>query len=203
MENDVIVLAERCAKCEKEPEPGSFYCMAHGGAIQKTKEKKARLYDLNKTEYLRKLSDRAIEMEASPEFVSVKSELGILRVVLERVLEQCDSHEKLVLRQGEITNLIDKIARLALQLKDTEKELGLLLSREQTKEIAGELLKVLLVATEQLKQKIESTKLTLRADMSDDLFAKLDSMLSPDLFFNFMEKVADDFGRILHSQDRN
>ena len=179
----------RCARCENPATEGSYFCTKHGGPVVQSK---SRMYDLNKTEYLKSLAIRAKEIENNPEFTSVKTELGILRIILERLLTRCADDDQLLLRQGEVINLVDKIEKLTKTVREAEKELGLLLTREQARELAGKLLSVITDATNTLKNKIEDSKNTLRPLVSNP--SMLDSLLGQELFMSFMEEIADNFG---------
>jgi len=187
----------RCATCEEEAIEGSYYCQKHGGFVEIQKKNRAAIYNFNKTKYMKELAARSKEMKASPEFTSVKEELGILRVVLERLLDRIESDDELLLRQGEIMGLIDKIEKLTKTVREAEKELGVLLSRDQMKEVVGLLVKTIEDCTSKLDNKFQATKLSIRGFTKDDVYKQIDALFSDTFLLEFKENVADRFGEAI------
>jgi len=96
------------------------------------------LYRISNTE----IADRMNDMRRNPQSYTLEHELALVRVLLETVLQQCDSAATLVVRSGHLLELTSQVERLlGANIKLAEKTNNLL-SIEQVTEIAQSLIDI-------------------------------------------------------------
>lgn len=196
-------------QCEFRAEPGRKYCRLHGGSANTgslLKSAKQTFYELDETEYLKKFSARANMMGYSHDSRSLRSEIGILRATLERLLKNIEDDEGLQFRSGELIALSGKIESLEKTSLMLEKELGQLMSLEEAKQLAGELLEVLFRELDALKEKedlrIERGKALIeRLILEDEIKSDLLTFIEPLGIERALEKIADAFGDIVSGKN--
>jgi hypothetical protein len=194
-------------QCEFRAEEGKRYCRLHGGGSAIISSgKQGTYYDLDETEYLRKFSDRVNMLGFSHQSRSLRSEVGILRATLERLLKTVEDDEGLQFRSGELIALTAKIESLEKTSLVLEKELGQLMSLEEAKQIAGELLEVLFKELDALKDReadrIEQGKqLIERILIPDEIRADLLGFMEPLGIQRSLENIADAFGDIVSGKN--
>lgn len=114
------------SQCMYKRVPGCTYCIRHGGYVQVEKNKKAELKNYRLTHYQARVGD----LSNHPEIKNLREEIGILRMVLESVLNQCENANKLLLFTDKITNLTDKIEKLVRSCQHMEEKNNNLLDRK-------------------------------------------------------------------------
>lgn len=125
------------------------------------------IYDWAKTEYLRSLATRIEDFKDTRTF-NLREEIGILRVILERLLASVEDDPTLLLRSSEIQQTILTIERLLKTTHEMERQSGTLLTREEVREIATTLLTILVETLESLAQKEKKRFQALQALASPD-----------------------------------
>jgi hypothetical protein len=113
-------------QCMYRHVPGSQYCPRHGGGVQLNKNKEAALKNYKLTQY----QARVGELSTNPEIKNLREEIGILRMTLENILNQCETANKLLLYTDKITNLTDKIEKLVRSCQHMEEKNNNLLDRK-------------------------------------------------------------------------
>lgn len=96
------------------------------------------LYRISNTD----VADRMNDMRKNPQSYTLEHELALVRVLLETVLQQCDSAATLIVRSGHLLELTSQVERLlGANIKLAEKTNNLL-SIEQVTEIAQSLIDI-------------------------------------------------------------
>jgi hypothetical protein len=132
--------------CKYKPVAGGVYCVYHGGRGQLAalSERQQSIYDFQKTQYLRQVEQKINAIERNPRSQSMRDEIGILRVMLQEILDSCTDEALLVLRAGEITNLTVSIEKLMKTSFTMDKEMKELMTKDDAKALAQKLLNVLI-----------------------------------------------------------
>ena len=111
---------------------GSNHCIVHGGSVGKRKN------------YILKLFKRRIEDKAqSPDVKSLRDEIGILRLLLETIINSCNSDTELILQVGPIGDLVSKIERTVACCHKLESSMGKLLDKASILQFAGSIITIL------------------------------------------------------------
>lgn len=193
-------------QCEFRAEPGGKYCRLHAPLPAKLGRHNTSLYDLDETEYLKSFSDRINMLGYTPQTRSLRSEVGILRATLERLLNAIEDDAGLHFHSGEIIALSARIESLEKTSLALEKELGQLMSLDEAKQLAGELLEVLFKELDNLKEKetlrsADAKDLIDRLIIPEELKQDLIALTGPLGLKESLENIADAFGDIVSGKD--
>jgi len=104
--------------------PGK-YCQRHGGHLTaaKNKQEKVRNYNLTKWRI------RVNQFADNPEIKSLREEIGIIRMMIETVLEMCKDESDLLLWAGKLQTLIFQAQKLVESCHKLEERTGVLLDK--------------------------------------------------------------------------
>lgn len=129
-------------KCSYLPIEGSIYCQYHGGRRRAdlATAKRESIYDWTQTKYLQSIEQG---IHRSSRSTSLKEELGMVRILLQTLIETFEDKNAAFLKSGEILALVSKIESIAKTTHTIDKELGELVSRDEAKEIGSKMLQVL------------------------------------------------------------
>lgn len=124
---------ERCNKWQGNHEcihkriPGSLYCALHGGAsiipgnIERSKRK-----------YLGAQWQAQIgEFASDPEIKSLRQEIGITRLLLDKLLQRCQTDSDLLLRSSTMLEMIRTVERLVVSCHGIDAKIGVTLDKNQ------------------------------------------------------------------------
>lgn len=118
---------------------GPMYCPRHGGTTQKTQESTQNIRMYLAARWQEKIGQQAYH----PKYKSLREEMGILRMTLERRLDACSDDQSLLLYSGQITELVREIGKLAKVAHVIEKDMGHLLDKTQAEAWVQELLGII------------------------------------------------------------
>ena len=125
-------------QCPYLAEPDEIYCSRHIPALA-SRAKKTELRNYYLTKFRAKLEQKV----ASPRIKTLTEEVGILRMVLQEVLEGCQSDFDLVLYSSKITEIVTCIrATLDVSMKIEEKA-NLTLDKSQVSIVAGRIIGII------------------------------------------------------------
>jgi hypothetical protein len=126
-------------QCIYESVAGGTVCLAHGGVlIQKAQERQVvRQYQL------RLFQSRLNEKADSPGLKTLRDEIGILRIVLEELLNKCELPVDIIIHAGRIESLALKIEKLVSSCHAIEKSSGKLLDKSAILQFASEVVDIL------------------------------------------------------------
>lgn len=114
-------------QCNNKAVDGSRYCLAHGGNKAIEANRKTGLRNLLLTRY-RAAVERLVD---SDHLVSLRDEIGVLRLLLQTKLELCQSETDLALESAPIGDIIVKIEKLVKSCSILEERADLLLTKQQ------------------------------------------------------------------------
>lgn len=106
--------------------PGCKFCIMHGGGKQADENKKSALKNYQLTQY----AERVGALATNPNIKDLREEIGILRMTLETVLNQCDTASKLLAYTDKITNLVEKVNKIVESCQRMEEKNNNLLDRK-------------------------------------------------------------------------
>lgn len=125
-------------QCPYLAEEGDEYCMRHAYHVSK-KVQKASVRNYHLTKFRARLEQKL----ESPKIKTLTEEVGILRLVLEAVLEKVQDDFELILYSSKITELVTSIrSTLEVSMKIEEKA-NLTLDRAQTMVIATKIIDII------------------------------------------------------------
>ena len=126
-------------QCTFKRVDGSRYCIMHGG--QRTIAAN-RVKDLNHYR-LKKYQGRVAELATSPHLRSVDEEIGILRMTLESVFEQCHSSVDLLLYSQKISDLVRDITKCVQVADKLATKSGMLIGRAEAIKIGEKIVDII------------------------------------------------------------
>ena len=98
----------------------------HGGIVSQTLEKKAAVATYRLTKYQARMQ----EFANSSEIKSLREEIGIIRMVLEELINSCDSTNKLIVFTDRISHLVEQLRKLVESCQRLEVQNNDLLDRK-------------------------------------------------------------------------
>jgi len=150
-------------QCNNKAVPGGENCMAHGGNKQVNKVEADSIRNYRLIKWQAKLSSKV----NSPGIKSLRDEIGILRMVLEERLNQCEDASGLMIMSHTISDLVVKIEKLVSSCHKLEGSMGNLLDKQSILQFAAEIITII---TEVLGK--DSDKVSLIADRIIGLIGK-------------------------------
>lgn len=130
--------AHRGQQCPYLAEENDEYCVRHAFHVER-KVEKANIRNYHLTKFRARLEDKI----ASPKVKTLTEEVGILRLVLESVLEKVKDDFELILYSSKITELVTSIrSTLEVSMKIEEKA-NLTLDRGQVMVIASKIIDII------------------------------------------------------------
>lgn len=130
---------ERCISSNKHnPCPykkvnGTDYCVRHGA--NKGLQEKAAAVQRNYR--LTRWKERVGELADNNNLKSLREEVGILRMVLEEMLNKCQDTTDLLLYSSRMCDMVMKIDKLVTSTDKLENRMGLLLSKDSVLHLAS------------------------------------------------------------------
>jgi len=126
-------------QCINKAISDSQFCMAHGGrnAIDKKKNEDLRNYRLTK------FKSRVSELSNSDAVLSLKEEIGILRMMVEERLESCADTAELLLVAGPLSDLMMKVEKVVVSCNRLEMRLGNLLDKGRVLQFAQTVVQII------------------------------------------------------------
>ena len=133
---------------------GSSYCAAHGGnrGFQSKEKQSLKNYRLNK------FADRISEKSSSSDILSLRNEIGILRLLLEEKINRCADESDLVMMSGPLSDLVIKIEKMVSSCNRLDSKLGNYLDRNEILQFSQVIVKIISdnIEDEALLEKISS-----------------------------------------------
>jgi hypothetical protein len=176
--------------------PGSDFCIKHGGGLAKsgqTLPEQRQTYDqyqLDETEYIKKLSGRIDDLGSGASRRSLEKEHGILKMMLERLLNTIEDDTQMLLRTGEASKLIDQIQKLRDSDFKIAKETKELLTKDEAKQLLADIQTVIFSAIENYNASITTAIGRLNGEADDDIKQVMLADLNTD---QIIEQISDGF----------
>lgn len=129
----------RDGQCPWISVPGGEVCIVHGGnkVLKKQEVERTRLYNLAK--YQVQL-DKHVDHDQAK---SLREEIGILRILLEGIMNQCQDQTDLLLYSNKISDLAVKIEKLVSSCHRLEASTGMLLDKHAALKIATQVVGII------------------------------------------------------------
>lgn len=111
----------------------SQYCHMHCGPVQANAEKAKAIRMYRLSQY----RDRVNELADHDKVKSLREEIGILRVMLEELVNSCKTSLDLMLNTNKISDLVVKIEKLVSSCHRLEQSTGMLLDKQSALHLAS------------------------------------------------------------------
>lgn len=126
------------SQCYQISEDENNFCLFHSQlSLEKQIKEETRNYALTR------FKARVDDFADNPKVKNLREEIGIVRLVLEELLNQCSDAEELLIASSKITMLVGQIQRLVESAHRIENQLGLLLDRAAAMQFAEEIIKII------------------------------------------------------------
>jgi len=113
--------------------------MRHGGRHAETQRKEQGLRNYRLTKW----KARVGELAESNGIKSLREEVGILRVIMEEMLNKCEDANDLLLYSTRMADLVMKIEKVVVSCDKMEGKMGMLLHRDSVLQLAGEFVTII------------------------------------------------------------
>jgi hypothetical protein len=125
-------------QCPYKSGEHSSYCSMHGDnkAAEAHRKKLLNMYHLSKWQ------NRVDEFSEHDNVKSLRSEIGIARMVMETILNQCNDKSDLLLYSGRIMEMLTKIQGLIVSCHKLESNLGQLLDKASALNLASQIVTI-------------------------------------------------------------
>lgn len=136
---------ERCQavhadqQCPFKRYPGSEYCGRHGGA----KSQPSEIAEKNRNYMLTKWRARVNALADSPVRKTLNEELGILRMMLEEILNRCENNIDIQIWSSKIVELIREIRTTVISCDKLDRTNSLMLDRSQALVLGSKLIGII------------------------------------------------------------
>jgi hypothetical protein len=132
-------IKRNAGQCRYRAVPGGSTCYLHGGnkTLQSQRNKSLAAYRKSKWQ-------ASIERHATDDDVKgLRSEIGILRVLMEERLSMCNDVTDLLLHSGPISDLVVKIEKLVTSCHKLEGQMGQLLDKQAIIQFASQVIGII------------------------------------------------------------
>lgn len=145
-------------QCMNEVEPGNKFCRLHGG-----RSLEARNYRLSKYKL------RLKEMLESDEILSLREEVGLLRIMIEERMNCVQNARDLILHSSPVADLISRVEKCVVSCNKLESNLGKVLDAKQILDFASDVISIIAeeIQDQDLLSKI-SEKILLRVSKKEE-----------------------------------
>ena len=117
----------------------SNYCPRHGGCKALVAHKVEQVRNYNLTKWRARVNGFA----DNPEIKSLREEIGIIRMLIETVVEKCNDESDLVMYSGRIQQLIQQAQKLVVDCHKLEERTGVLLDKPSILTLADSFVKII------------------------------------------------------------
>lgn len=136
--NGVVSSGHDGGQCPYKSVPGCTFCPMHGGSPQIQKNKVAELKNYRLTQY----GERVSEFANNPEVKNIREEIGIIRMTIEAVLNECTTANKLLIYSEKISGLVSQVNKLVESSQRMEEKNNMLLDRKVVIVIADSIVQI-------------------------------------------------------------
>jgi len=125
-------------QCLLKAMEGGSYCPVHGGVFTEKAQKREQLRNYQLSKYRQRVGDLA----SSPALKNLNEEIGILRMTLENIINQCNSAAELMVASQTISDLVLKIERLVSGCHKLDKDLMGLFGTDDLRKLASDIIEI-------------------------------------------------------------
>lgn len=130
---------ERCissnpnGQCPYVKQNETNYCVRHGA----NKGLQAKQAEVQRNYRLKRWQDRVNDFADNDGIKSLREEVGILRILLEEMMNACKTSMDLLLYSSKMSDLVMKIEKLVTSCDRLENRMGILLSKDSVLHLAS------------------------------------------------------------------
>jgi len=126
-------------QCPNQAMEGVTYCQLHGGppALLKIEKQDGHLYRLAKYQ------ERVLDLAQHPEAKTIRNEIGILRMVLEEIINKCSTPNDLFLYSAKINDTVTRIEKCVIACNRLETANKVLLDKQAAMQLASQIIGVI------------------------------------------------------------
>lgn len=125
--------------CPYLAEEESYYCVRHGGGLSENAIEKEAVRNY----HLTKWQARVHQLADNESIKSLREEVGILRMVLENMLNQCQDEQELLMFSSRAADLVIKIEKLVVSCDRMEGKMGQLLGKDSVLRLAAQYVEII------------------------------------------------------------
>lgn len=118
---------------------GAKYCPRHGGSVDMARNKKKAANQYRLSVWKNRLS----EFTDNDGVKSLRDEIGILRIVLEEMMNKCSDRNDLLIYSSKISELAVKIEKLVMSCDRLEKNMGQMMDRPSALKFASKVVEII------------------------------------------------------------
>lgn len=128
----------KLGQCPYRAAEGNIYCQRHGGnkAIQAKEAENLRTYKLSIWQ------NRKNELADDDKIKSLREEIALARMMVEQIVNKCETDVDLILNSSKIADLLMKIDKLVNSCNAIETKMGMLLDRSSIIHIGSMIVEV-------------------------------------------------------------
>lgn len=137
---------ERCqtnmsiyGQCDFKVIPGSSHCPRHKGSLISITDKRETLRNYNLLRY----RDRINQFADNPQIKSLREEIGIVRIMIETIVNKCETDNDLLIYSNKLQNLILQAQKLVETCHKLEERTGMLLDKQSIIVVCDSLVKII------------------------------------------------------------
>jgi hypothetical protein len=118
---------------------GTKYCSKHGATVILARQEKKKYHDY----ILHKWQQRVDEFSASERVTNLHGEVGLLRMQIETIVNQCQDDRELMLYSSRISDLVMKADKLVNSIDKINNRSGNLLNKSAALSLAGSIIDII------------------------------------------------------------
>jgi len=127
-------------QCLYKAVEGTKFCARHSaGTMQKKAEAKQAEYNYQLNRY----RSRVIEFAENPKVKNLRDEVGVLRLLLETIVNRCNDDTNLMIYAGKISELVMKIDKVVTSCHSIEAKTGQVLDKTTVVNLAEGVVQIL------------------------------------------------------------
>lgn len=118
-------------QCTLQALPGFDFCKLHNASAKRSEDKK----DIRNLQ-VAVWQTRINQLADSPKAKSLREEIGVLRLLLEALLNNCEDNNQLIAMSNRISDLVTRIEKVVNSCHQLEKSSGALLDKSAALQLA-------------------------------------------------------------------
>lgn len=125
-------------QCQIRALDGSVYCAVHNGPIERVQAKEAA-----RNYRLQQFRERVSEFADNDQVKSLREEIGILRLMMETIINRCEDANQLIIYSNKIADMTTRIEKLVVSCHRLEERTGMLLDKSAIIQLAGVIVEII------------------------------------------------------------
>ena len=137
--NSRCIITVKHGQCPYLKSGEGNYCEQHGA----NKGRLTKSNEIQRNYRLQRWQQRISDFADNDQIKSLREEVGILRMMMEEMLNKCESTTDLLLYSSRIADVAMKIEKLVVSCDKLENRMGMLLSKRAVLQLAGEYVQII------------------------------------------------------------